>query len=84
MVKSFSAGDITIPFAFFLRQYMNINGKHLVVVPKSCIGNWMNEFKNISPDFDILKFHGDKTTCHELMCSLNTNMPLCLYVEYPV
>lgn len=28
----------------FLREYKNIEGKFLVVVPKSCVANWVWEF----------------------------------------
>lgn len=56
----------SISMLTFLREFMNIKGKHLVLVPKSCLGNWMNEFKQWSPNFNVLKFHGDKDTRNDL------------------
>lgn len=34
--------------------------KHLVVVPKSCLQNWENEFKRFVPALKIYKFHASK------------------------
>ena len=39
----------SISMLTFLKEFMGINGKHLVLVPKSCLGNWMNEFSKWSP-----------------------------------
>lgn len=58
---------------------MGINGKHLILVPKSCLGNWMNEFKQWAPCFKAFKFHGDKETRLELRCTL---IPLPLLFAY--
>jgi SWI/SNF-related matrix-associated actin-dependent regulator of chromatin subfamily A member 5 len=44
----------------FMREYRNIPGPHLVIVPKSTLSNWINEFKNWCPVFNIVKFHGAK------------------------
>jgi SWI/SNF-related matrix-associated actin-dependent regulator of chromatin subfamily A member 5 len=52
----------SISMLTFLSEYMNVKGKHLILVPKSCLGNWVNEFKKWSPGFNVLKFHGDKDT----------------------
>eukprot|EP00501_MAST-03F_sp_TOSAG23-6_P000305 GSMAST32.ASY1.ANO1.312.1 assembled CDS len=45
----------------FLAQFKNVKGPHLIVVPKSTLGNWMNEFKRWCPSFRTVMFHGDKS-----------------------
>jgi SWI/SNF-related matrix-associated actin-dependent regulator of chromatin subfamily A member 5 len=50
----------TISLLTFLREAYGIKGKHIVIVPKSTLGNWMREFRNWSPIFRCLKFHGNK------------------------
>jgi SNF2 family DNA or RNA helicase len=35
----------TISMLGFLHKFKGVTGPHLVVVPKSTLGNWMNEFK---------------------------------------
>jgi len=50
----------TISLLGFLRQYKNITGPHLVIVPKSTLGNWMNEFRRWCPDIRPVRFHGDQ------------------------
>ena len=40
-------------------QRVGITGPHMVVVPKSTLGNWMNEFKRWCPIIRAFKFHGN-------------------------
>src|SRR6266446_3535162 len=44
----------TISFLGYLKQYCDISGPHLVVVPKSTLQNWAREFTNWTPDFRIV------------------------------
>ena len=37
-----------------------MNGPHIVIVPKSTMGNWKNEFKKWVPSMDVVTFHGNK------------------------
>ena len=49
----------TISLLGYLHEYRGITGPHLVVVPKSTLGNWMNEFKRWCPIMRAFKFHGN-------------------------
>ena len=33
----------------YMKHYRNVSGPHMVLVPKSTLGNWMNEFKKWCP-----------------------------------
>lgn len=50
----------TISLLAFLRQYKGITGPHLIIVPKSTLGNWMNEIKRWCPEIRAVRFHGTK------------------------
>ncbi|CAH6719070.1 ISWI chromatin-remodeling complex ATPase Isw2p [[Candida] jaroonii] len=50
----------TISFLGFLRYYKNINGPHLIIVPKSTLDNWAREFKKWTPEVRCLILQGDK------------------------
>ena len=46
-----------------LAAYMQLEGEsgpHLVIVPKSTLSNWMNEFKRWCPSLRAVRFHGSK------------------------
>ncbi|KAI8337177.1 SNF2 family N-terminal domain-containing protein [Chlamydoabsidia padenii] len=59
----------TISFLGYLKHMRDIKGPHLVVVPKSTLHNWKNEFDRWVPDFDAFVFHGTKDTRAELVKS---------------
>ncbi|KAJ1326500.1 SMARC subfamily A member 5 [Microdochium nivale] len=50
----------TISFLGYLRYIMDINGPHLVVVPKSTLDNWRREFAKWTPDVNVLVLQGAK------------------------
>ena len=51
----------------YMKEYLNISGPHLVMVPKSTLSNWMNEFKRWCPDLRVIRFHGSKEERAEII-----------------
>ncbi|KNC98614.1 uncharacterized protein SPPG_06295 [Spizellomyces punctatus DAOM BR117] len=50
----------SISFLGYLKHFQSIDGPHLVIVPKSTLHNWVNEFKRWVPSLDVFMFHGSK------------------------
>ncbi|KAI9000230.1 member of the imitation-switch class of ATP-dependent chromatin remodeling complex [Gaertneriomyces semiglobifer] len=50
----------SISFLGYLKHYQNITGPHLVIVPKSTLHNWVNEFSRWVPTLNTFMFHGSK------------------------
>ncbi|GFE54026.1 SWI2 SNF2 ISWI-like SANT [Babesia ovis] len=50
----------TISLLAYLKESRGINGLHLVIAPKSTIGNWINEINRFCPVLRVLKFIGNK------------------------
>ena len=49
----------SISILAFMNQHLGIKGPHLIMVPKSTMSNWMNEFKRFCPSIRVIKFHGN-------------------------
>ena len=42
------------------KELKGVSGPHLIIVPKSTLSNWMNEFKRFCPSLRPIRFHGSK------------------------
>ncbi|GMI70320.1 chromatin-remodeling protein 11 [Hibiscus trionum] len=49
----------TISLMGYLHEYCGITGPHMVVAPKSTLGNWMNEIRRFCPVLRAVKFLGN-------------------------
>ncbi|KAL3347988.1 hypothetical protein AABB24_021560 [Solanum stoloniferum] len=49
----------TISLLAYLHEFRGITGPHMVVAPKSTLGNWMNEIKRFCPIIRAVKFLGN-------------------------
>lgn len=49
----------TIALLAYLHDYLGIKGPHMIVVPKSTLANWMNEFEKWASQLTVFKFHGN-------------------------
>lgn len=49
----------TISLLAYLREFRGITGPHMVIVPKSTLHNWLNEFRRWCPVIKAVKFHGN-------------------------
>ncbi|KAL0730159.1 hypothetical protein Bca4012_026252 [Brassica carinata] len=68
----------TISLLAYLHEYRGINGPHMIVTPKSTIGNWMNEIRRFCPVLRAVKFLGnpeERNNLHELWALLNFLLP---------
>ncbi len=52
----------TISLLGYLKHFRNLNGPHMVLVPKSTLANWMNEFKQWCPTLRAVCLIGDQET----------------------
>lgn len=50
----------TISLLGFMKHYKNIPGPHIVIVPKSTLANWMNEFNKWCPSIRAVCLIGDQ------------------------
>jgi len=54
-------------------EVLNIQGPHLICVPKSTLSNWMNELNRWCPSLRAIKFHGTKDERADLVHNYFTN-----------
>ncbi|SPQ97321.1 unnamed protein product (mitochondrion) [Plasmodiophora brassicae] len=54
----------------YLKQYRRIPDPHIVIVPKSTLGNWCKEFQKWCPSLRTLRFHAMKDERAELRDTL--------------
>ena len=52
-----------------MNEYRGVTGPHLVIVPKSTLSNWMNEFARWAPTLKAIRFHGDKQTRESIIAN---------------
>jgi len=50
----------TISFLAYLREGRGVRGPHIVIVPKSVVGNWIREFKKWCPSIRAIRMGGTK------------------------
>ncbi|KAF5153468.1 SNF2 family protein [Theileria parva strain Muguga] len=50
----------TISFLAYLKETFSVHGPHMVLAPKSTIGNWISEIHRFCPSLRVLKFIGNK------------------------
>jgi SWI/SNF-related matrix-associated actin-dependent regulator of chromatin subfamily A member 5 len=43
-----------------MMEYRDVDGPHLIVVPKSTLSNWINELERWAPSLKTVKFHGTR------------------------
>ncbi|KZP15407.1 hypothetical protein FIBSPDRAFT_1048196 [Athelia psychrophila] len=59
----------TISFLSYLKHHRQVNGPHLVVVPKSTLQNWAREFAQWTPDVSICLLTGSKEERAEIIAN---------------
>lgn len=52
----------TISLLGYMKHFRSIPGPHIVIVPKSTLTNWMNEFKKWCPSLRAVCLIGDQET----------------------
>ncbi|XP_037087225.1 SWI/SNF-related matrix-associated actin-dependent regulator of chromatin subfamily A member 5-like [Pollicipes pollicipes] len=52
----------TISLLGYMKHYRNIHGPHMVIVPKSTLSNWKNEFTRWCPTLRVVCLIGDQET----------------------
>lgn len=50
----------TISFLCYLKEVRKVEGPHIIIVPKSTLTNWVNEFNKWVPSLKVVTLHGNK------------------------
>lgn len=54
-------------------EFQQVQGPHLICVPKSTLSNWMNELARWCPSLRAMRFHGTKEEREEIMATQMTH-----------
>lgn len=79
----------TISLLGYLHEFRGISGPHMVIVPKSTLHNWMNEFRKWCPVLRVHKFHGNQEqrvsspSCHSGACLPAVHDVMCQQTSRP-
>ncbi|KAG0269304.1 hypothetical protein DFQ27_003988 [Actinomortierella ambigua] len=70
----------TISFLGYLKHIRGVSGPHLVIVPKSTLHNWENEFNKWLPDSNVFMLHAQKEERAEMVKTrlLTQKFDVCL------
>lgn len=79
----------TISFLGYLKYIKAEKNKHLIVVPKSCVQNWFNEFQRFIPEMKVKIFHTSKADLRKeskvlmdrSVDAILTTYEMCLYAK---
>ena len=67
----------SISLLAYLHRFEKISGPHLVVVPKTTLGNWCKEFGRWYPALRVLKFYGTKDERSGAPCTPTQSLVPC-------
>jgi SWI/SNF-related matrix-associated actin-dependent regulator of chromatin subfamily A member 5 len=59
----------TISLIAFLRETKKVKGHHMIIVPKSTLGNWFGEFKKWLPCCNVVKLIATKEERTEILAN---------------
>ena len=69
----------TISLLGYLHEFRGIHGPHMVIVPKSTLHNWINEFRKWCPVIRAVKFHGNQEERVGVPCCYPLSVVPCFH-----